>query len=382
MSDMPEFPEVPPTAAPNPTPTAATTPAPAPAAAVLTPALIRRDRRPEPRLATALAGAGCALAVLGVLTISSDALAPSGGGDGSQVPGIVLSLMLLAAGLALLSRAPDGALRTAGSVASTLAIPPLMFFVTFDEGGFPPYSTEGILAVSAAAWITLHLVGPAAGRSFPLGAGLIAAWLLVLQLIEEPFTSPFDSFAPLVEPTFGESGDFSDLPGTDFDAPDLATMGFLTLLIGATIAVVGHRLDRAGQHGRATAFALAAIVMLPAGVLLLLEELEAFGSGLFLTVIGVVIGASGALRGRRGTTWFGALFVFYGLTIIIDDIAGDSVSGFGVAAAIAGAGVVFGAHSVATALGEPDELVPGPSMLRAPSATTGTAPPTPPTTEF
>ena len=52
-------------------------------------------RRPEPRLWVTLAGAGCILAVTGLQLIAGDAQAPEDGGDGSNIPGIILSLLVV-----------------------------------------------------------------------------------------------------------------------------------------------------------------------------------------------------------------------------------------------------------------------------------------------
>ena len=336
-------------------------------------------RRPDPRVGVALAGAGCALAVVGVLAISGDALPGIDGDDGggSQVPGILLSAALFAAGLGLLVKAPPGAFRTAGSVATVASIPALLFFLTFDDGAFPPYSPDAILGVSAAAWVVLHLVGPAAGRTFPLGAGLLGAWLFLLQITEDAFTSPLDllwfifvGFLFVAE----EDGAFF-FGGNGINSETLAA---ISLAFGAAMVVVGHRLDRAGDRGRATAFVVAAIAMLPAGALLFGSELELAGSGLLLAVIGVALSANAAVRGRRFTTWAGALFTVVGIGMLLGDVAGDNVTGFGVAAIIAGAGLVATAHFATAALGEPDELEPGPSILRPPQAVVPSSGATPP----
>src|SRR5262245_63380214 len=59
-------------------------------------------RRPEPRLWVTLAGAGCILAVGGLQLIAGDAQAPEDGSSGSNIPGIILSLLVVAAGFVLM----------------------------------------------------------------------------------------------------------------------------------------------------------------------------------------------------------------------------------------------------------------------------------------
>ena len=147
---------------------------------------------------------------------------------------------------------------TAGAVAAALGVPAFMFFVTFDENGFPPYNTEGILIVSTAVWLGSYVIGPGKGRPFFLGSGLIALWFTVLELTENVFEFPFDPFgvrssAPaasqsfeatgdLIDPATGEiidtGGDFGTTGGFEeasYDPPDPATIGILSLVLGVAV---------------------------------------------------------------------------------------------------------------------------------------------------
>jgi len=308
-----------------------------------------------------VAGAGCAVAFFGTLTVSGDAL-DGGDGDGSQLPGIVLCLLMLVGGMLLLSRAASSTYRTAGSFIAALAVPPLAFFVTFDRDSFPPYSTETILFLSAIVWLGMHLWGPAEGRTFPLGAGLVAAWLLLLQLIEQPFTAPFDFFEFVFDESSASILDEEATSFGGFDSPDITTMGIVSLLAGVAVSYVGLRLHRAGQHGRATGFAAAAVVVLPFAVLLLASDLEEIGTGVLLLVLGAGLAIAGAAQGRRFTSWLGGFSIFWGTSLIVAElVGGDSASGLGLAYMVVGAAVVVGGHHLAKALDEPDELVATPS---------------------
>ena len=156
----------------------------------------RAGRRAEPRLWISLAGAGCALAVAGVVIISGDAqVGDEGFSDGSRVPGIILCLVVAAAGYVLLRLFTESPAATAGVTAIALAVPPLFYFLTFDGDGTPPWSAEGILALSALVWLVSYVVGPARGRPLLLGAGLFAVVLLAFQLTEEPFSAGLDEGA-------------------------------------------------------------------------------------------------------------------------------------------------------------------------------------------
>src|SRR5690606_32584812 len=171
----------------------------------------RALRRAEPRTSIAVAGAGCALAVLGVLIVSGDA---GSGDDGfNRWPGVIFCAAVLAAGFYVMSRFRIGALATGGSVAAALAVPPLMFFLTFSETSFPPYSTEGILLVSTLVWLGAYFFGPGRGRPFFLGAGLIGVWATIMQMVENVFDFPFLFFGGLALTFDEETGSSSFGPG-------------------------------------------------------------------------------------------------------------------------------------------------------------------------
>jgi hypothetical protein len=359
----------------------------------------RGRRRAEPRVSIAIAGAGCALAVLGVLIISGDTGAGDDG-DFNKYPGAVLSALVVAGGFAVLTRVRGGAIATAGAVAAAIGVPPLMFFITFDQDGFPPYSTDGILVVATAAWLVSYAIGPARGRPFFLGAGLIGLWLTVLQLVEDVFDAPFGFFAPFgvsSEQTFtetgvaiGPDGSFAD-PAfqdpsssgapeplvqdvTSFDPPDPATIGLLTLGLGIAFVLVGRHLDRRGHHGTATPFALAALPTLLTGPLFLAEDLEQAGTGLLLLGIGAGLAFHGAMSHRRATAWVGGAAAAIGAAVFLGDMSDDAMV-IGMLYLAAGLGLVAGGHAVATALREPDEMEvtqPAPLAVAVPAAGAGT----------
>lgn len=219
-------------------------------------------RRAEPRLWISLAGAGCALAVVGVVMISGDAQAGDEGlGDGSRVPGILLCLAVAAAGYVLVRLFGESPAASAGVTAIALAVPPLFYFLTFDDDGLPPWSAEGILALSALVWLVSYIVGPAKGRPLLLGAGLVAVALLAIQLAEEPFSADFeettfvqDAPFPSDEPLSGDDPFADDDSFTgETDQPDPTTIGIILLLFGAAYLAAARLLDHRGFAGTATA---------------------------------------------------------------------------------------------------------------------------------
>lgn len=305
--------------------------------------------RATPRLTVAVAAAGCALVVLGALVVGGDGLAS--GEDGSRYPGLLLSAGVLVGGYVVLARFPGGGpLTTAGTVAAALAVPPLLFFLTFDEDGFPPYSTDVILLVSTLVWAGSYLAGPGRGRPFFLGAAAVGLWFAVLQLAEEAFDAPFlflERFGPVVssDGTGFESG---------FGGPDPSAIGGISLAFGAGYLLAARALDRRGYAGVATPVTAAALFALPFGILFLGEDLEALGSGALGAAVGFVVAAHGASVDRRGTTWLGAAGVAFGLLTIVADLVDEATPG-GITLMVVGAGVVVGAEALRRATDEAPE---------------------------
>jgi hypothetical protein len=318
------------------------------------------------------------LAVLGVLVVASDPLAPSDGGDPNRIPGIVASLLLLVAGYALLALAKDGPLATTGVVASALAVPPLLFFLTFDEESFPPFDIKLILGLSAALWLVTYLVGPGKGHAFYLGVGLLGLWLFLLEMIEGVFSAPFDlvsafqfGFAPGFDPS--TSPEFSEGPlppgfGSSFGTPDLPdpdTIGGICLVLALLYLVAAFLLGRRDRDGMATPFVLAGIIIAPIGLFALADTMGNLGTGVAFTFLGLAFAAGGALTGRRWTTWFGGVLVVQGMSVIVIEAVGDDATPTTGGLALMGAGalVIVVAWVVGALLNEPLETHPGPSTF-------------------
>ena len=334
-------------------------------------------RRAEPRASISLAGAGCALGIVGVLVLAADTGLDDETGEFSQAPGVLLSLIVVALGYFVLAAAREGSLATAGTVAAALGVPAFMFFVTFDQDGFPPYNAEAILVVSAAVWLGSYALGPAKGRPFFLGAGLIALWFTVLELVENVFDSPFDGLSffgsrasqsfeatgDVIDPETGEiissGGDLGATSGFEeptFDPPDPATIGMLSLAFGVAFLLLARWLDRQGRHGAATPLTFAALPCLFVGVAGLSADLEQAGTGVLLAAIGLALAWHGATVWRRATSWIGGAAMALGLAIFLADMAGDNATTGGMLFIAGGIAMVFGGHLLASVLDEPDEL--------------------------
>jgi hypothetical protein len=350
----------------------------------------RGRRRAEPRASIAIAGAGCALGVLGVMIVAGDTGASDG--DFNRAPGILLSALVVAAGFFVLTSMREGPLATAGAAAAALGVPPLMFFLTFDQDGFPPYSTDGILIVSTVVWLATYAVGPGRGRPFFLGAGLIGLWFTVLQLTENLFDTPFGMMGPFGGGFQSTSSDYMiggsgmdgapepflppGMNGPRFDIPDPTTLGLLSLGLGITFLVICRWLDTRGHHGAATPFAFATLPTLYTGATFLIEDLEQAGTGLLVMVLGGALAWHGASMGRRITAWTGGAAAAIGAAVFLSDMTDDATVG-GMLFIAAGIGLVAAAHAVASALGEADEMAVtgGPAAVAVAPAP---APPLPP----
>ena len=349
-------------------------------------------RRSEPRLWVSIAGAGCLLAVTGLLVVAGDAQVDDSGDTGSGAPGIILFLLVVAAGYALLHVAREAPAASAGVTALVLGMPPLMYFLTFDKSDQQLFSLEAVLGVSALVWLVSYVVGPGRGRPLLLGAGLVFVWLFALQVVEDPFDSGLDG-APIIsedpfgtgfDDDFGSSDD--DFGGSDDlrdsgNEPSWSTLGITSLLFGVGYVVAARRLDRLRFAGAATPFVVAGHVALPVGIVMLADELELAGTGVAFVIAGGLVAWVGALSGRRATTIVGAIEVIIGMYLLLGDAMEESSpTSFGTALFVLGAVLVGAAHLLHVVTGEPPQTTPGPSSFdgrSSPAASTATWVPTP-----
>ena len=337
-----------------------------------TPSLLERlgpraRRRAEPRLPIALAGAGCALAVIGALVMSIDGGTRDDGGSFNRWPGLLLTVMVVAGGVAVQHLLPRTPLATAGTVAVLLGTPAFLLFATLDPGDLPPWSTEAILVVSTIAYAAAYLVGPGRGRPAYLGAAAIGVWASVLQLTEKVFDLPFQILG-LASFVVFPSSSYSDAPYSNDpfaysdsgflgapDLPDPTSVGIMSLALGIGFVVLSRRFDRRGYGGAATPLLVAAFPALYVGMTFVTSDLEPAGSGLLGIAIGVGLSWHGSTVGRRATTWIGAILAVSGVIPIVLDLS-SSPALVGVLFLLTGCGSVFGAHVLAQHPSQLDEM--------------------------
>ncbi|HEX4905885.1 MAG TPA: hypothetical protein VFU93_10560 [Acidimicrobiales bacterium] len=344
-----------------------------------------------PRVGIALAGAGALIAIGGAIGIGGDQLTDDDG-DLQRIPGVVVALLLIAAGLAVLHVIRTGPLATAGASAVAAGIPMLLLFATVNDDDFPFFAFDALLLVSTVAWLVAHLVGPGRGRLVFLVLALVAAPLFVMEQVEsisdvpaqigEGFSQMFDSAASSSgsasseDFTFDENGElvFPDegFPDEDFgegtfeddvdssfepDLPDPSTLGLIAAVFGLVYVLASHVLTRRGYDGTASPLGAVGGVLLAVAVAFLTDDLREIGSGIVLVVLGLGVLAVGAAGARRFTTWFGAALVAQGVLVLVGEALGDGASTLVTSTVflLTGIGVVCIAHLVATFLAEPDE---------------------------
>lgn len=331
----------------------------------------RALRRAEPRFGVALAGVGVVMIVIGIIAWAGEQAAPGDEGDSNRTLGIILSLLVIAAGYLLVLRFRHGPLAAAGVAAATLGVPVLMGFVTFDatpesdsDAFFVlPFAVDAIVLLSLAAWLVTYVWAPTiSGRVFFLAASAFVLWLYLLEKVEEGaagyvLTLPYSVFFFELAASFDEIGD------GDSDVPDFTTIGGPSLVIGIVYYLLALLLDRKGYRGIATPLVAAGFLATVVGIGHLAGDLEATGTGVVLILAGSALALYGATQGRRFTTWTWAAGAGLGVLVILGDAFEDSVAGFGGTAIVLGAGIVLAAHLVADRFGEPDEMAPGPSRF-------------------
>jgi len=293
--------------------------------------------------------------VLGVLVWAGDYLTSGGrggggGGDGSsrRLLGVVLSLVVVAAGYVLALRARRGPLNTAGVVASALGVPVLIGFLTFDAGSRGlPFSLDALALISVIAWLASYLVVPGTrGHAVYLGLAAITLWFYVLDKAEpKVYTAGFLQF-------FGGSF-FADIRG-----PDWNTVALLSLFFGLAYYAVAFVLDRLGRTGPGAALAVGGFLATAAGSAAAAVNLPPIAEGVMLIVLGAILAGFGARGARRFTTWAWSAGVALGVVVIIGKLADQNSAAAGVALIVSGAVLVVLAHFLAGVLHEPDDLVP------------------------
>jgi hypothetical protein len=330
----------------------------------------RVERRPRPGFAHVLGAAAGAFVVVGVVAFVVEAT-----DDDPTAPGVVFTLLLVAAALLLGLRAP-GPLRSAAVTAIVLAVPMLWFFAFFGSGDAGRSEVRGVYLLTVASYLLLYLLSWTKGRAVFLAGVLIvfASWAAFevdsSNSSVVPFQRELDTGSGSTD--LGLSGDQPSFQ-TDGDTSDSAAT--VALVIGLAYLGVGAVLDRRRYAGAATPFVAVGAIETLAGAIVLGGNDSVLLGGVLAIAAGAVVGLVGGHGDRRrATTWIGVLAVFGGCVAVISDIAPDSAAGVG--------GIAFGfalmlgalAWWLAPLLGEPDDGDDGaPPPTAPPRGTSGSA---------
>ncbi|MFN8037521.1 MAG: hypothetical protein U0V73_16495 [Acidimicrobiia bacterium] len=324
----------------------------------------RARRRPQPLLGTSLAGMGGLLLSLGIVVLGAKQAADN---DGVGWPGAVLSVVLLAAGLAVLRYTPNP-VRSAGTTMAVVAVPAFWVFVLLVKENSTPGDGDTVALLGAISLGVLYLVGPARGRAVLLAVALVLLWSFVAGKTGNSGTiGTFRS----------ESSRFAQDSSTYYSpvAPSYLGPALVSLVFGAGFlgALVG--LDRKRLSGVATAFVVPGLLATTTGVVLLGQEWGVVFGTLFGLAVGVGVALIGSRSQRRATAWSGAVGALVAVVTLVAYFTRNESGPEAFAAACIAAGIALTAAALLLqmAFAEPDEddagTVPpaGPPLLDPPA---------------
>lgn len=304
----------------------------------------RLARRPEPRFAVAIAGAGAALTLLGVLIWGGDYFSgASSASTNRNLLGAGLGAVVTVAGYVLMISRRSGPLGTAGAVAGGVGLPLTMTFLTLDISSGDPFNIDAIFWVSVVVWLASYLFVPGArGRSFFVF--LISTGLVTYLLIKNADNINVDF---VVSPTGA---------GPRFNG--LGTIAAIGLVFGLGYYVIAFLLDRAGHHGPATGLVYPAFSATAVGIEAWSPTVHQAGAGIITAALGGLICWYGGRFGRRLTCFAAAAAVVLGVLLIVEDASPDNATAAGVTFILVGALVVAAAAVFAAGVGERDDMDP------------------------
>jgi hypothetical protein len=304
----------------------------------------RLARRPEPRFATALAGAGAALALFGVLiwsgTYFGEGLVNSTDGDTDRnLLGAALGALLVVAGYILAVIVRRGPLATAGVVLAGVGVPLTVAFLTLDVTSSNGLNFDAVFWVSVIIWAVSYAVVPGT-RGHTFFVFLIASGFFEYVLSKN---------------TPHLSADIVTGTGPRFSG--LGTIAAIGLAFGLGYFLIAFLLDRSGRHGPATGLIYPAFNATTGGVIAWSPDIHRLGAGVLAIVIGLLVSWYGGRYGRRITCFAAAAAVPLGIGLMIADRTNDGVKA-GVLFLLIGIVVVVLAAVVGRALGEPHDMDP------------------------
>ncbi len=270
--------------------------------------------RARPSLRAAVAGLGGALVGVGIIAIIT-------GDDSGRGRTIAGSLVVIALAAALRWFVPIVEARAASIGMLVVGLGFFSVAATTSGGGSGSTLTALLLTVLfLAAWVLPGF------RGVNL---LLAVALLSLLGLFGSLTAPdtgqvdrcnalldageFDTFDAECQDISIDSSSF--LPAQITDA--LGDQGIVYLIGSALYLAATWVLDRRGYRGTATAFAAAGLLSALVGTVLLVARFGSTAGPLFVTLVGALVCMVGSHGARRATTWWGAALLAGGTVAFI-----------------------------------------------------------------
>jgi hypothetical protein len=376
-----QYPQYPQYGAPQPTQPPATQPPATTRAGQLG---ARVQRRPDARFGPAIAAAGAALVLAGVLVWSvgyfiagfhlsfgsGDDFTPSASGDGRRFLGAGLFLVVAVAGYVLVVLRRRGPLATAGVVAGAAGVPLALTFAFLDVGGIftgqDPVNVDAVVLISIVVWLASYFVIPGA-KGHAVYLGLAATFVYTYAAFKADGNS-------LIRTGFsiGSGSGSGGLGGTG--ATDTGTVAALGLVFGLGYYAIAAFLDHRGRAGVAIAFVFAAFGATVGGLTAAANSFGQVGGGVALLIVSAALCWYGGYFGRRFTTWIWAAGFAVGVGVIVDKITPHSYTGGGILLIVIGLLVAAGAAFAASAAHEPldlDDAPTGPVPVPSPPGAAG-----------
>jgi hypothetical protein len=309
----------------------------------------RLARRPEPRFTVAIAAAGAAMILFGVIIWGGDYFggAVSNGGvsesTNRNLLGAALGAVVTVLGYVLAIVGRRGPVATAGVVAGGLGLPVTIAFLTLDVSGYSgglPINFDAVFWVSVIAWLATYMFVPGAqGHTFFVFLIAEGCYAYVLS-----------------KNTSGVTADVFAGGGPRFHG--LGTIAAIGLIFGLGYYLVAFLLDRAGRHGPATGLLYPAFGATATGIIAWSPDLHLVGSGIVTILVGAAICWYGGTFGRRVTCFAAAAAVVLGVGLLVIDASPDDGTAAGITFILVGVAVVAGAALLASGLGERDDMDP------------------------
>jgi hypothetical protein len=312
-------------------------------------------RRPEPRFAVAIAGAGAALTLVGVLvwsvTYLGEGLSQASGIDGGppssdrHLLGALLSAILAIGGYALVITRRDGPLATAGAVLGALGIPATIAFLSFDltaSSGLP-FNFDAVTWVSLALWLASYFFVPGMRRRTFL-VFLVATVFFEYVLYQS------------VKSEVGV-GLRQTVNGVTPHVSGLGTVAAVGLVFGLAYYAIAFALDLRGKHGPATGLLYPAFGATLTGILASSDGLKVTGAAALGLVISLALCWYAGQFGRRLTCFAWGTGAAVSIAVIIAENADGGVA-IGILLAILGIVLVVGAALAGIGLREPVDMDP------------------------